>query len=66
MTWNEKNTIIQALALYRDSQMRKERKARKNLEMKKAAEYSAEASKAQKLISAFCELLTIPAGEAKI
>lgn len=66
MTWNEKNTIIKALALYRDSQMRKARSARKNLEMKKAAEYSAEAGKSGALISVFCELLTIPAGEAKI
>lgn len=40
MTWNEKNTIINALGLYRDSQMRKARKARKNLEMKKAADTS--------------------------
>lgn len=66
MTWNEKNTIINALASYRDSQRRKERKARKNLELKKAAEYCAEANKSQALISVFCELLTIPAGEAKI
>lgn len=66
MTWNEKNTIIKALALYRDSQMRKAQKARKNLELKKVADYSAEAGKAQALISVFCELLTIPAGEAKI
>ena len=38
----------------------------KNLELKKAAEYCAEANKSQALISVFCELLTIPAGEAKI
>lgn len=66
MTLIEKKTVIKALEFYRDSQRRKERKARKNLELKKAAEYCGEAIDAEGLIIIFRELLTIPAGEAKV
>lgn len=66
MTRIEKETVISALGAYRDQQMRKANRERKNLEYGMAAKAQAEANKAHTLISVFCELLTVPAGEAKI
>lgn len=66
MTRIEKETIINVLVAYRDQQMRKTNRQRKNLEVAKAEKAYAEANKAHALISVFCELLTVPAGEAKI
>ena len=66
MTRIEKETVINAAAYYRDSQMRRERTARKNGETKKAAEHQAEASKAHAIVCEFCRILAEPCGTCSI
>lgn len=66
MTFDEKETVIAALEVYRKQQKRKANRERKAGEYEKQARAEAEANKAQALAFTFCELLLVPCGEAKI
>lgn len=66
MTRIEKQTIIAALAAYRNQNMQKANTARKNLEHEKAAECSAEANKAHALITTFLGILDKEPGTVTI
>ena len=66
MTRIEKETVISALAAYKDQQQRKADRERKRGENGKAAKSQAEYGKANALLMTFCEILVEPCGSVKI
>ena len=66
MTFAEKETVMAALSTYQKQQTRRLRRAEKRGDLKQAAKANAEIGKAGALLFVFGELLTVPAGEAKI
>ena len=66
MTFAEKETVMRALRLYQKQQGRRARNARKTGNNVRAERAEAEAGNAGALLFVFGELLTVPAGEAKI
>lgn len=66
MTRIEKETVLKALAHYKDAQRKQETATRRKGELKKAAEHTREACIADALISAFCSILDEPCGTCSI
>lgn len=66
MTFAEKETVMTALHTYQKQQTRIMRRAEKKGDFNRAARANAEIGKAGALLFVFGELLTVPAGEAKI
>lgn len=66
MTRIQKETVLSALAVYKDKCIRQEKRERSKGELGKAAKSVGEISKTNSLLIIFAQLLTEPCGSVKI